>query len=65
MFNRLPKPRYRFDPFGDIGSAANSEKGLRFKRKRISEKKSGRSVLSLFLMLLAITWFIYYLGGFR
>ena len=65
MFNRLPKPRYRFDPFGDEGSAANGEKRIRFKRKRISEKKSGRSVLGLFLMLLAVTWIIYYFGGFR
>ena len=65
MFNRFPKPRYRFDPFGDEGSAVNGEKRIRFKRKRISKKKSGRSVLSLFLMLSAITWFIYYLGGVR
>ena len=64
MFNRLPKPRYRFDPFGDMGSAVNGEKRIRFKRKRIGKKNAGRSLLSLFLMLLAITWFIYYLGGF-
>ena len=65
MFNRLPKPRYRFDPFGDDGSEVNGEKRIRFKRKRISEKNPGRSPISIFLMLLAVTWFIYYFGGFR
>ncbi len=65
MFNRFPKPRYRFDPFGDKGSSVDGEKRILFKRKRISGKNPGRSVLSLFLMLLAVTWIIYYFGGFK
>ncbi|MCH7495469.1 MAG: hypothetical protein IH825_05185 [Candidatus Marinimicrobia bacterium] len=62
MFDRLPKPRQTFDPFNRIGSADDSEKTFKFKRKRLSRKKSGNSVVRLTLMLLAVVWFIYYLG---
>ena len=65
MFNRLPKPRYRFDPFGNEGSADNGEGRIRFKRKSIREKNPGRSPIGIFMMLLAVIWFIYYFGGLR
>ena len=62
MFDRLPKPRYTFDPFNRFGSADESAKKFKFKRKRLSGKKSGNSVVRLALMFLAVIGFLYYLG---
>ena len=62
MFNRLPKPRQTFDPFNRANSTDLSEKKFYFKRKSLSPKKSGSSLLKLAIMLVAVFWFLYYLG---
>ncbi|MCH8299334.1 MAG: hypothetical protein IIC39_02180 [Candidatus Marinimicrobia bacterium] len=62
MFDRLPKPRKTFDPFNQIGSGSYLEKNFKFKRKRLSIRKSGTSIARLVIMFLAVIWFIYYLA---
>ncbi len=60
MIGRLPKPRHRFDPFNRMGSGDGSEKKFKFKRKRLSVRKSGTSVVRIALLLIAVICFIYY-----
>ena len=62
MFDRLPKPRKTFDPFNRMWSGNGSEKSFKFKRKRLSIRKSGTSIARLLIMFLAVIWFIYYLA---
>ena len=62
MFDRLPIPRHRFDPFNRMGSGDGSEKKFTFKRKRLSMRKSGSSIVQLALLLVAVTWILYYFG---
>jgi len=63
MFNRLPKPRYTFDPFGEKESNGNASGKIVFNRKRLSKKGSSGSLWKILLMVLAVFWFIHYLGG--
>ena len=65
MFSRLPKPRYTFSPFGGKKESDddNSIK-IVFKRKRLSKRESSGSIWKIVLMVLAVIWFIQYLGGF-
>ncbi|TFB12059.1 hypothetical protein E3V55_01890 [Candidatus Marinimicrobia bacterium MT.SAG.3] len=62
MFDRLPKPRKTFDPFNRMWSGNGSEKSFKFKRKRLSIRKSGTSIARLVIMFLAVIWFLYYLA---
>jgi len=62
MFDRLPKPRKTFDPFNRMESGNGSEKKFKFKRKRLSRKKSGTSIVRLALLLVAVIWILYYFG---
>lgn len=64
MFNRFPKPRYTFDPFGKKESDDDKPKKMIFKRKRLSMRESSGSVWEIVFMVLAVFWIIHYFGGF-
>ena len=64
MFNRFPKPRYTFDPFGKKDSDDDESRKITFKRKRLSLKRSSGSVWKIIFMVLAVFWIIQYFGGF-
>jgi len=64
MFSRLPKPRYTFSPFGGKKESDDNSIKIVFKRKRLSKRESSGSIWKIVLMVLAVIWFIQYLGGF-